>query len=318
MDSSINPSNSQDPDNPLIPIPPQSQKSAVSTSSPFPRPSLTRTRTKSRSPERFRDDLCAPDAAAALAGVHTPDTKMDGAGQRRRRSSLMNNLDTTSKSKRDTRSPKTPTKVGIRRDSVHEGLESGDRERLAGERQHSDEDRSASEDVELDDLSDEEDGLQDDEETGLTGKNKGRRKRKRRRNTLLDQRVAADVTITAEEKKEADQNVVKNLLINGLLIGLWYLFSLSISIVSPQQLRSLSFANVWHPSITNGCSIRNTLISTSRYSQPACTCSCNSPLRPWFSSSCHNSDLDTTPSRIHTIHIPMRNCCDTRRNPRNP
>jgi len=74
--------------------------------------------------------------------------------------------------------------------------------------------------------------LQDDEETGLTGKDKGNRKRRRRKNTLIDQRIAADLTITAEEKKEADQNVVKKGLINILLIGLWYIFSLSISIVS--------------------------------------------------------------------------------------
>lgn len=99
------------------------------------------------------------------------------------------------------------------------------------ERASEDDDRSTSEDVELDDLSD--DGLQDDEETGLTGKDKSKRKRRKRRNTLLDQRIAADVKITAEEKKEADQNVVKKSLINGLLIGLWYLFSLSISLVSP-------------------------------------------------------------------------------------
>jgi solute carrier family 35, member C2 len=90
--------------------------------------------------------------------------------------------------------------------------------------------RSTSEEVELDDLSD--DGLQDDEETGLTGKDKGRRKHKRRRNTQLDQRVVGDIKITDEEKKEADQNVFKKSLVNGILIGLWYLFSLSISIVS--------------------------------------------------------------------------------------
>lgn len=94
-------------------------------------------------------------------------------------------------------------------------------------------DGSTSEDVELNELSD--DGLQDDEETGLTGKDKAKRKRRRRRNTLLDQRIAADVQITAEEKREADQNVVKRSLINGLLIGLWYLFSLSISLVGFPQ-----------------------------------------------------------------------------------
>jgi solute carrier family 35 protein C2 len=155
---------------------------------------------------------------------------MEGAGHRRRRSSLMNSLDTSAKSKTKTRSPKSPIKAGIGRDSIQEEPKTGDRERLVKERTHLDEE-STSEDVELDDLSEEE-GLQDDEETGLTGKDRGRRKQKRRRNTLLDQRVAAEVTITAEEKKEADQNVVKKLLINGLLIGLWYLFSLSISIVS--------------------------------------------------------------------------------------
>ncbi len=51
----------------------------------------------------------------------------------------------------------------------------------------------------------------------------------------MDQRIAAD-RVTAEEKKEADQNVLKRSLINGLLIGLWYLFSLSISIVSLRKL----------------------------------------------------------------------------------
>lgn len=88
--------------------------------------------------------------------------------------------------------------------------------------------KSTSDELEMEDLSD--DGLQDDEETGLTGKDKDRRKRRRRRNTLLDERIA--VTITDEEKKEADQNVLKKGIINGILIGLWYLFSLSISIVS--------------------------------------------------------------------------------------
>lgn len=92
---------------------------------------------------------------------------------------------------------------------------------------------STSEDLELDNLS--EDGLQDDEETGLTGRDKGKRKQQRRRNTLLDNRIAGDSTanVTVEEKKEADRDVLKRSLVNGLLIGLWYLFSLSISIVRP-------------------------------------------------------------------------------------
>lgn len=108
----------------------------------------------------------------------------------------------------------SPTK---RRDSLHEDPRL---ERAS--------DESTSEDMELDQLSD--DGLQDDEETGLTGKDKDKRKRRRRQNTLMDHRVAADIKITEEEKKEADKSVVKNLLLNGMLIGLWYIFSLSISI----------------------------------------------------------------------------------------
>lgn len=79
------------------------------------------------------------------------------------------------------------------------------------------------------DYSDED--LHDDEETGLTAKERKRKQRKKRRNTLLDQRIARD-NITADEKKKADQDVVKRLTVNGCLIGLWYLFSLAISLVS--------------------------------------------------------------------------------------
>jgi solute carrier family 35 protein C2 len=79
------------------------------------------------------------------------------------------------------------------------------------------------------DVSDED--LHDDEEAGLTGGDRRRKQHKRRRNTQLDQRVAPDM-VTEDERKEADRNVVKDLLINGVLIALWYTFSLSISLVS--------------------------------------------------------------------------------------
>lgn len=68
--------------------------------------------------------------------------------------------------------------------------------------------------------SDDDNNLQDDEETGLTGSS--RRQKRRRRNTLLDQRVAKESEITKEERKEADQNVIKDMAINGLFILLWY------------------------------------------------------------------------------------------------
>lgn len=79
------------------------------------------------------------------------------------------------------------------------------------------------------DFSDED--LHDDEETGLTAKERKRKQKKKRRNTLLDQRIARD-NISAEEKKAADQTVVRRLVVNGSLICLWYLFSLCISLVS--------------------------------------------------------------------------------------
>lgn len=85
------------------------------------------------------------------------------------------------------------------------------------------------------DFSDED--LHDDEETGLTAKERKRKQKKRRRNTLLDQRIARD-NVAAEEKKQADQNVIKTLTVNGCLIGLWYLFSLCISLVSPFSVAS--------------------------------------------------------------------------------
>ena len=64
-------------------------------------------------------------------------------------------------------------------------------------------------------------GLEDDEETGLTGRDRRRRRRRKRRNTRLDERVAADVKITKEEGKLAAQSLMKSMLINALLIGLW-------------------------------------------------------------------------------------------------
>jgi hypothetical protein len=81
--------------------------------------------------------------------------------------------------------------------------------------------------------------LHADEEMGLTANDRDRKRRKRRRNTMLDQRVAPDKAMTVEEKRQADQNVMKSIAINAGLIALWYLFSLSISLVSlPTQLHS--------------------------------------------------------------------------------
>ncbi|MCJ1473403.1 Triose-phosphate Transporter [Lambiella insularis] len=87
----------------------------------------------------------------------------------------------------------------------------------------------------------EEDGLTDDEETGLTKPERGRRRRRKRRHTLFDERIAGDFRIAKEERKTADMNVLKSSAVNAILIALWYLFSLSISIYnkwmfSPEHL----------------------------------------------------------------------------------
>ncbi|KAF4629304.1 hypothetical protein G7Y89_g8844 [Cudoniella acicularis] len=207
------------------PLPQNNNSSSPVSSSQSPQPTLPQLSTSDLS-EHSDNDIGAPDAAAALAQIHLPDHRMESepSGHRRRRSSLMNPLDggVRGKSKRSSRSPTKRNNIQEEPKLVDGSIDSDSR----------------SEDVEskLDDLSD--DGLQDDEETGLTGKDKDRRRRRRRKNTLLDQRIAPGITITEEEKKEADVNVVKNIVINGILIGLWYLFSLSISIYNKWMFSS--------------------------------------------------------------------------------
>ncbi|EON65512.1 hypothetical protein W97_04750 [Coniosporium apollinis CBS 100218] len=87
---------------------------------------------------------------------------------------------------------------------------------------------TGSSDLELDEMHSD-DALEDDEETGLTGVDRKARSKRKRRNTRLDERVAVE-GITKEEKDIARQSLIRTSLINALLIGLWYLFSISISI----------------------------------------------------------------------------------------
>lgn len=89
--------------------------------------------------------------------------------------------------------------------------------------------RSTSDDVELQHIASE-DGLTDDEETGLTRKDKRNRKRRKKKNTLLDQRIVGTGKMSRQDGNSADKNVLRASLINALLIASWYLFSLSISI----------------------------------------------------------------------------------------
>lgn len=188
---------------------PQSQSRDTTTATAFPKPLST-------SSQSTRSDEETADAAAALAGFQSLESDMDpegSAGHRRRRSSLMNPLNADAKKSPRTRSP-------LKDGSILEESKPGDRGVSL----------DASGDLDLS----EDDALQDDEETGLTGKDKSKRRRRKRGNTLLDQRIVGSTSPTAEEKQLADKNVIKKGLVNGLLIVLWYTFSLSISIVSSE------------------------------------------------------------------------------------
>ncbi len=89
---------------------------------------------------------------------------------------------------------------------------------------------STSEELEMDDMASDA-GSEADEETGLTSKESRKYQKQMKSQTPLDARIAGDTKISKEEKKLADKAVVWSLLVNASLIGLWYIFSLSISIV---------------------------------------------------------------------------------------
>lgn len=90
---------------------------------------------------------------------------------------------------------------------------------------------SSGSDWEMDDIRSDE-GLEDDEETGLTIQDRQKRTRRKRRNTLADERVVPDSEISKEEERLATASFMRDAIINSILIGLWYTFSISISVVS--------------------------------------------------------------------------------------
>ncbi|KAK7423316.1 hypothetical protein QQX98_001107 [Neonectria punicea] len=139
------------------------------------------------------------------------------AGHRRRRSSLMNPVGSQPGPSSRSRTPNATGRSALDDSKISEESAGADgfanRHDDTGDESYTDED------------------LQDDEETGLTTKGKHRKQKKRRRHTQLDQRIAREKNnLSAEERKEADKDVVKRLVVNGVLILLWYLFSLSISL----------------------------------------------------------------------------------------
>jgi len=97
-----------------------------------------------------------------------------------------------------------------------------------------------SEDFEMDDI-DSGHGLEDDEETGLTSSIRNERTRRKRRNTHMDERVAPDVDMKKEEDRLTNRKVWTTIVMNAVLIGMWYSFSISISVVSTYLSANLEF-----------------------------------------------------------------------------
>jgi solute carrier family 35 protein C2 len=156
-----------------------------------------------------------PTDIARLIHPHVPtimDNEQAALNHARRRSSSLAGASVP---------PKTDPQKHRRQRSDHIAEEGEEEEHVSDAERSDSESRSDSTDFELDDMSG--DGLEDDEETGLTKRDRRRRRRRKRRNTLLDQRIVPTAdTYTKEEKKLADQNLMRSMLINGALIGLWY------------------------------------------------------------------------------------------------
>jgi solute carrier family 35 protein C2 len=158
-------------------------------------------------------DALPPDRTAAAALVHPPTPSMDEHPvenhARRRSSSLVGAPGVSKKSSR---------RQGRQRSEYIP--EEGEEGSTSGPDSESSE-KTDSSDRDDDDMRSS-DGLEDDEETGLTGRDRRRRRRRKRRATLLDQRVVGDVHFTKEEEKLANQSMLRSILINVLLVCLWY------------------------------------------------------------------------------------------------
>ncbi|KAI1628831.1 triose-phosphate transporter family-domain-containing protein [Exophiala viscosa] len=96
---------------------------------------------------------------------------------------------------------------------------------------------SESEEHELDALDSDVD-LEDDEEAGLNKHERQKYMKRKRQRDGLDARIAGTARGSKDEAKEADKSVLHRLLVNASLIGLWYIFSLSISIYNKMMFSS--------------------------------------------------------------------------------
>lgn len=239
----------------------------------------------------------------AAADVHPSTPDMDGPDNSvRRRPPLMEKEDPPSSAK-----PGKRSRSRRHRRKILQASEGGEHKHLdySSDDGHSSivSTLSTSDDLERERIPSDE-ALTDDEEAGLTRKDKRKRKGRKTINTKLDERIAG--SMGASSWSLADRNVIKASLINALLIASWYLFSVSISVVScpghEEWHRGLTVLR----SITNGCSQRRTSTSNSRFSQPVCTWPCNSCWRPLYFISSHTFDLEQTAPKPRELIPPNR------------
>ncbi|KAL8711140.1 MAG: hypothetical protein Q9225_007168 [Loekoesia sp. 1 TL-2023] len=190
----------------------------------FPAPTLSNPPSPSTS--SHDSEQSALDAAAH---VHPPTPDMDGPdGYVRRRPLLMENEDLSTGAKpnkrgRSRRHRRKLSQAPGEGEHRHMGYSSDDGHSSIFSTP------STSEDVEMERIVSDE-ALTDDEEAGLTRKDKRKRKRRKTINTKLDERIAGSRGAPGSGWSLADRNVIKASLINALLIASWYLFSVSISV----------------------------------------------------------------------------------------
>ncbi|KAI4173299.1 MAG: hypothetical protein LQ343_003010 [Gyalolechia ehrenbergii] len=163
----------------------------------------------------------------AAADVHPSTPDMDGPDNSvRRRPPLMEKEDPPSSAK-----PGKRSRSRRHRRKILQASEGGEHKHLdySSDDGHSSivSTLSTSDDLERERIPSDE-ALTDDEEAGLTRKDKRKRKGRKTINTKLDERIAG--SMGASSWSLADRNVIKASLINALLIASWYLFSVSISV----------------------------------------------------------------------------------------
>ena len=186
-----------------------------------------RNTTSSRSSITSQDPAASTDADAD-ADLLASDMDDAAVGYRRRRAQLMDRLENVN----------AGWKENVDRHRNTSGAPNEEDKQLAysSDESHASEfsSRTTSEDFELDHLTTE-DPFSDDQEAGMTKRDKRHRKRRRRKAVRMDERFAGNIKVSRPNKAFTHNGVYTASLINALLVASWYAFSLSISIVSKDE-----------------------------------------------------------------------------------